>query len=446
VLCYVWRVKLTSYSGGPVKATAAKLTLTLILLVNLPSALAKDILFKNSQDRINAIKNGRVWLAPEWIDSNFQFSDSLDVYNGPAVDAPYHLLFQDTVYCLTTPEDQQSSFGGKTPKFYCRLIDSMNSLFNPSQPTPLVAANGKTVKLKVKYPYAGGKPNNEIYGEVLGTRLLWALGFGADRMFYVSQMQCYGCSEDPFKTRSVDNSALAQARVFSPTAIELKMNGEKMIMQAAAQQSQQEDESQAETELSEGFSFKELMQNLPDDKNIQYAAYTQREALRLLAVFLQHLDLKPENQKILCPTAADASGNCPVQPILYIQDIGSSFGVSVKGFKLDKVNFKTWSSEKIWLDGTICQANFSRPFLKDSSMKNPIIAEAGRKFLVQLLDGFSAGEAGRKRVENLFRAARMDQRASRETIQMWVEAFYDRVKQIKYPAGDENPNFECPGD
>ncbi|MEK6553829.1 MAG: hypothetical protein AABZ31_01200, partial [Bdellovibrionota bacterium] len=314
-------------------------------------------------------------------------------------------------------------------------------------PTPLVGANGKTVKIKVKYPYAGGKPNNEIYGEVLGTRLLWALGFGADRMFYVAQTHCYGCAVDPYKARKVDASSVAQARVFYPTAIELKLEGEKMAMLAPVkdnQARQEENESEAEPALAEGFSFKELMKYLPEDQSQQYAAYSQREALRLLAIFLQHSDLKAENQKILCPAKQDANGACPVQPLLYIQDIGASFGVSVKGFKLDKVNFKTWTSEPVWLDASKCQANMSRPFLKDSSMKNPIIAEIGRKFLAQLLDGFTAGEAGRKRVEDLFKAARMAQRASKATIQLWVDAFMVRVNAIKFPMGEANPNFVCP--
>jgi hypothetical protein len=37
-------------------------------------------------------------------------------------------------------------------------------------------------RLKVKH----GTENGEVYGEVLATRLLWALGFGADRMYVVN--------------------------------------------------------------------------------------------------------------------------------------------------------------------------------------------------------------------------------------------------------------------
>src|SRR5262245_37640427 len=63
----------------------------------------------------------------------------------------------DTVTCTYS----KKKLTGKTPKFEC-LID-------------------EHAPLKVKY----GGDNGEVYAEVLSTRLLWALGFGADRMYSV---------------------------------------------------------------------------------------------------------------------------------------------------------------------------------------------------------------------------------------------------------------------
>ena len=60
--------------------------------------------------------------------------------------------------------------GGRSPKFACRVGDD---------------------ELKIKY----GGTNGEVYGEVLATRLLWALGFGADRMYPVNVI-CRGCPEE----------------------------------------------------------------------------------------------------------------------------------------------------------------------------------------------------------------------------------------------------------
>jgi hypothetical protein len=46
--------------------------------------------------------------------------------------------------------------------------------------------------VKVRY----GRDNAEVEGAVLASRLLWALGFGADRVYPV-RVVCRGCSPDP---------------------------------------------------------------------------------------------------------------------------------------------------------------------------------------------------------------------------------------------------------
>jgi hypothetical protein len=57
-------------------------------------------------------------------------------------------------------------------------------------------AIGKSDVAKVKY----GANNGEVVGSVLASRLLWALGFGADRVYPV-RVTCQGCSSDPWTKR-----------------------------------------------------------------------------------------------------------------------------------------------------------------------------------------------------------------------------------------------------
>ena len=67
------------------------------------------------------------------------------------------------------------------------------------------AATGTTAKfdcvlpdgevVKVKYGHTG-----EIHAEIAATRLLTALGFGADRMYLIPRIRCYGCVRNPFYT------------------------------------------------------------------------------------------------------------------------------------------------------------------------------------------------------------------------------------------------------
>ena len=59
-----------------------------------------------------------------------------------------------------------------------------------------VLPDGEVVK--VKY----GR-NGEIHAELAASRLLAALGFGADRMYLVPRLRCYGCVRTPFYTVKV---------------------------------------------------------------------------------------------------------------------------------------------------------------------------------------------------------------------------------------------------
>jgi hypothetical protein len=79
--------------------------------------------------------------------------------------------------------------GGKTPKYNCAYTHTK--------------ANGetKTYRLKVKYDEPSSGLNSGLYGEVLATRLLWALGFPADTMLPV-QVRCRGCPREPWSHSS----------------------------------------------------------------------------------------------------------------------------------------------------------------------------------------------------------------------------------------------------
>src|SRR6185369_15771759 len=87
---------------------------------------------------------------------------------------------------------------GNTPKFACRV--------------------GEGDEVKVKF----GGSNGEVYGEVLSTRLLWALGFGADRMYPVKVI----CRKCPERLGGIlrENGD----RIFDPAAIERKMEGKEL--------------------------------------------------------------------------------------------------------------------------------------------------------------------------------------------------------------------------
>ena len=105
--------------------------------------------FVSKEERQAAIRRAQVWI-PTVIPS----MDLRKGPSGPGSFAPDELVACDYV---------EKKMNGNSPKFTCRLADQD--------------------EVKVKF----GRDNGEVYAEVATTRLLWALGFGADRMYPVQR-------------------------------------------------------------------------------------------------------------------------------------------------------------------------------------------------------------------------------------------------------------------
>ena len=73
-------------------------------------------------------------------------------------------------------------------------------------------------EVKVKF----GRDNGEVYAEVAATRLFWALGFPADRMYPVQRVCCQGC---PARRGCHARRAAHRGVVFDPASIERKFKG-----------------------------------------------------------------------------------------------------------------------------------------------------------------------------------------------------------------------------
>src|SRR5687768_18583526 len=187
----------------------------------------------DSPARADAMARAQVW-AP----TNVR---AMDIRTGPTDKGAFR--FQATVTCDYSPKE----LAGGSPKFACVAGDD---------------------ELKVKY----GGGNAEVFGEVAATRLMWALGFGADRMYPV-RVICRGCPSSLGGIARENKEFL-----FDPATIERKMPGREF----------EPDSSWSWTELD------------TVDESRGGAPVAHRDALKLLAVFLQHTDTKPDQQRIVC--------------------------------------------------------------------------------------------------------------------------------------------------
>jgi hypothetical protein len=135
-----------------------------------------------ANSRLQMLRGAQVWTRTDVAAKNLR--------DGPAgrdAFAPDH-----EVACRFIPK----TFDGATPKFECVLADGD--------------------QVKVKY----GRDNGEVYAEVAASRLLWALGFGADAQYPVVVV-CRGCSRDPWH-----DPAPAQGTItFDPAIIEENFTG-----------------------------------------------------------------------------------------------------------------------------------------------------------------------------------------------------------------------------
>src|SRR6202163_2781558 len=254
-------------------------------------------------------------------------------------------------------------------------------------------ANGEVVK--VRY----GQENGKVEGAVLASRLLWALGFGADRLYPV-RVTCQGCSADPWTKRD----RVPGEQVFDPAAIERKPQGHEM-----------------KGEYKGGWTWPEL--ELVDEQQ-GGAPKEQRDALKLFAVFLQHTDNKAENERLLClPGGATDAGGCE-KPFMLMHDVGNTFGHAnfANRESTSSVNFDEWSTTPIWRDAKTCVGHMSKSHT--GTLGDPTISEAGRQFLGDLLVQLTD-----QQLIDLFDVARVDRRSRKPgtaepsaTVDEWVTA------------------------
>lgn len=270
--------------------------------------------------------------------------------------------------------------GGASPKFACRLPDGD--------------------ELKVKY----GGENGEVYGEVAASRLLWALGFGADRMYSV-RVICRGCPEHVGGILRENGD-----RVIDPAAVERKMEGRVLL---------------------DAWHWDDL--DLIDEA-AGGATKAERDALKLLAVLLQHSDSKPGQHRLVCLNdVVGEDGRCAV-PLMMIHDVGVTFGRANTFNQQPRasVNFAEWAELPIWKPDTPgCVGNLSGSWT--GTLKEPVISVEGRWFLAGLLLQLSD-----QQLRDLFQSARIDlrPRAPEElrpgtaTVDDWVNAFKQKRAQI----------------
>lgn len=310
---------------------------------------------------------------------------SMDVRRGPEIKGAF--AYMQDVTC----QYNDKKMGGTTEKFACVI-----------PPHDMV---------KVRYQPASG--NGKVYASVAATRLLWALGFTTDAEYPV-RVTCLGCPADPWYKKE---PRLPEV-VFERAVIERHPDVEVAV---AGKESQ--------------WGWDEL--KLVDEAQ-GGSSPAQLDGAKLLAAFIQHTDNKALNQHLGCERDAvrrdDAGNETCDAPLLMITDPGNTFGHGswIHARTVGCANYREWSRAPMWKDPARCQAelpaNITHP-----TLKHPVISEAGRRFLADLLTQLSEDQ-----IRGIFEVSDMPNRRWREeedrdkngTLEQWVAAFHARRDQI----------------
>jgi len=211
---------------------------------------------------------------------------------------------------------------------------------------------------------------------------------------------CHDCPANFGGTTRVDGNS-----VFDPAVIERKMAGQDLEIGG------------------EGWSWNEL--DLIDE-DAGGATRAHRDALKLLAVMLQHTDSKPQQQRLVCLDAERQKDAPCGHPFMMINDVGLTFGQANRfnSNARGSVNLSAWSKIPVWKDANRCIGNLPRSFT--GTLENPVISEEGRAFLSRLLMQLSDDQ-----LTSLFEVARVDLRprtpdsgrSGFPTVSEWVDAF-----------------------
>ena len=270
--------------------------------------------------------------------------------------------------------------GGTTPKFDC------------------VLTGGERVKVK----YSGPEP----HAEVAASRLLRALGFGADSVTFVERLRCHGCPRFPFLTLKTLGATRTEA-LYSRTVDYTEFADLEWVSVERRRPG-----VAIETAEGRGWAWFEL-------DALRAAPRAHVDAMRLMAAFLVHWDNKAENQRLLCPdVAADARRRDALcdSPVAYMQDLGATFGPR-------KVDLADWRRTPVWHRRDTCELSMEQLPHGGGTFTTVRISEAGRRFL-----GDRITRLRRSQVEGLFRGARFAE--DEQALSAWADVFERKVREI----------------
>lgn len=336
-------------------------------------------------------------------------TSELDLRAGP----PSRFRTYQKIDCTFIEPDRNDPPGGNTDKFECR------------------DESGK--KVKVKY----GHYNAEVVTEVAASRLLWALGFGADR-YYPALVHCRNCPREPWTYIKDYLNGDFQRGAYGDDAYEKEQKWARGDYDFSAIVEDKFEGAVIEEFKGQGWGFREILNfsQLPRQQQIY------REGLMTMMAFLQNPDNKAVNQRFHCLDKTATSAETCQRPFLVVHDLGWTFGHGWRSgdlHTLSRMNLSHWKRVKVFSNLKECRVRahnspkiFFIPLDTGGTWQDIDISEDGRKFIVGQLK-----KLNRTQITALFQVSGVDSTSPKlqggeenRNIASWVAAFEAKVAEL----------------
>ena len=295
----------------------------------------------------------------------------------------------------------------------------------------------KADHFKIKYlkpPYPNHNPRfNEVFTAVATTRIMWLLGFPADHVYPAGAASCIGCTDDPFGKKLADN----KASIKDVPAIFKIVNAERDL--PWDQINPDDDETWSWTDAAKFYSDGEWTHQ----QKVEFDAY------RLALGLIHYYNALPQQNRLVCaewePAAAGQNKVCG-KPVIYVHDLGSTFGKKRGGFDLLGTNprgsFEAYEPQTVFLNPGNCE-------LRATLLGDKQVLKEAQALMIQRL-----ARLDRETVKSIFRVSRfnlMDQKqvgrlraagvqnVDEAALDEWTNAFMKRIEEVR-TAGDCKAN------
>jgi hypothetical protein len=384
----------------------------------------------------------------------------VQVTNGPDFDAaqPDATRFKyfteaDTIRCYFRPHYAFQKVPGDSMKFQCWQMTADGGFFSKKgQPisvngVKVVISTGKSGvksaslfsgddvqnrheikadRVKIKYlkpPFPNHNPRfNEVFTAVAATRFMWVLGFLADDVYPAGAASCIGCGPDPFGNKLVDNKASLKdvPDAFKVVNVERELDLDQIAPE--------DDETWSWTDAAKFYSDGEWTH----PQKVEFDAY------RLALGLIHYHNALPQQNRLVCAQWDSGNPKHCAKPMMYVHDLGSTFGKKRSGFDLFGTNprgiYDAWQPQTVFTNAANCE-------LRATLLGDRKVLKEAQDLMIQRV-----GKLDKETVKAIFRTARFQmtdqaqikrlrakgsQNPEEDALEEWTNTFLSRVEEIK---------------